>query len=279
MQDKYKIKVNEKITIFPLSDWHLGTIVCNVEFIDHCIDYILSIEGIVIIYLLGDLIDCAKLRRGNSAYKQIWSVNQQIRELKKRLKRLIDASNIIIRICVPGNHDAGFKIEDFDLIESICESLNIEYTGQDFEIDCKGEIINFIQGADFVDKIWINNKPIKIYIRHGHGKAKRLDLAMGKTLRETQKKDADILCEGHNHRLEDWHDDIKTSIDEGKLKKRYYIFTGHFLSYPGSYAADMGLDPLPEGFMEIKIKIVNKKLDIEPIKHFIDKERPDLWKL
>ena len=62
------------------------------------------------------------------------------------------------------------------------------------------------------------------------------------------------MCEGHNHRCKAWYDDIKTSEDEGKLKKRYYCFTGHFLSYPGSYAADMGLDPLPEAYIEFKIK-------------------------
>lgn len=277
-KDNFTLKSREPLNIYNLSDFHLGSNQCNVKYIKHLFTEIQALKSPVIINILGDLFECADVRVGDSAFEQIWSVNRQLKEGRKLFKPLLKQGNVHIRNAVAGNHEARLRKNDFDLMEEFCENLNIQYWADtNMEIKKKPDENIFVEKSQFIDKIYVNDKAIKLFGAHGKLRNKRLDLAMAQFQRDYIYKDADILCLGHNHRCHAWPQTIQTSRDEGRVKWRYYGFTGHFLSYPGGYADKMGLDVLPEAYLRLQLFDVRDKLYLETKPCFVDRYRPDLW--
>lgn len=239
-----------------------------------------ALKSPVIINIHGDWFDCADLHVGDSAYEQIWDLNKQLKEAKKLVRPIRKKKNVQFRKAVPGNHEARLRKNHFDIMETFCEMLDMEYMA---DIDMKMRRVEsekiFVEKSSYVDKIYVNDKPLKLYGCHGNFINKRLDLAMAQLQRDKAKKDADIVMMGHNHRCHFWKDMIETSQDEGKAKWKYYGFTGHFISYPGGYADKKGLDMLPEGYLRMQVFDVRDKLFVEGKECFVDRYRPDLWKV
>jgi predicted MPP superfamily phosphohydrolase len=281
MRENFRLRDGrDQLYIFNISDLHLGSSGCNLKYIDHMKSEIDRLKGPVIINILGDLFECASLRVGDSAFSQIWSVNEQLRYAYKLFAPLKRKSNIEIRNAVPGNHEARLRKDNFDLMESFCDQLKIPYMADtDAELKYIRDEKPWLNKARFNDKIYINDKPLKIFGRHGNGLAKRLDLAMAKQGRDTLNVDADIYVEGHNHRCHFWPQTILTSRDEGAVKWRYNGFTGHFLSYPGGYADKAGFDVLPEAYLRLTVAEIDGKIRVMGQEYFIDRVRPDLWKV
>ncbi|MCE7699958.1 MAG: metallophosphoesterase [Methanobacterium paludis] len=281
MEDDFTLKnPRDTLYLYNISDLHLGSASCNLKYIKHMFKEMKDLKGEIIINILGDLFECASIRVGNSAFRQIWTVNEQVREAHKLFRSVAKRSNIHIRKAVPGNHDIRLRKEDFDLMEEFCDRLSIDYCANtNISIAKRKGETEFLKKANFVDKIWVNGKPIKIFGRHGLGSAKRLDLAMSKQDRETIRKDADIYVEGHNHRCHYYPQTMQTSVDEGGFKWQHYGFTGHFLSYPGGYAEEAGLDILPEAYLRMTINDINDKIFIDGKEFFVDRYRPDLFKI
>ena len=79
MKKKFRLKRN-KLYVFPLSDLHLGSPNCDLNYFDYWCDVF---EGTrtkhKIIYLLGDLIDMQSLRIG--AWEQNLTADEQISNL------------------------------------------------------------------------------------------------------------------------------------------------------------------------------------------------------
>jgi UDP-2,3-diacylglucosamine pyrophosphatase LpxH len=278
-KDDFTLKSREPLNIYNLSDFHLGSSQCNEKYIDHLFTEIEALKSPVIINILGDLFECADVRVGDSAFEQKWSVNRQLKEGRKLFKRIVKNPNVQIRNAVAGNHEARLRRNDFDLMEEFCETLGIVYAHDDMKIKTISDENIFVAKSKFVDKIYVNDKPLKVFGAHGKLRNKRLDLAMAQFQRDYMKKDADILCLGHNHRCHSWKETIDTSHDEGSVKWKYYNFTGHFLSYPGGYADKGGYDILPEAYLRLQIHDVRDKLFIETKECFVDRYRPDLWKV
>ena len=89
---------------------------------------------------------------------------------------------------------------------------------------------------------------------------------MGKLERSTNSIQADIYLEGHSHRLLAWN---KFFIDKEGLHRKYYGYTGSFLSYGGSYAEAQYLDVEPPAYQTISI---NKNKRVKFNQHFCDLE-------
>lgn len=284
LKDDFKLKTyRDNLFIFQFTDWHLGTETCNLPYIKYLLHEIDKIKAQVIIYITGDLFECADARVGDSPYKQIWSVNKQLREGRKLISGLVRKPNVHLRWAAPGNHESRFKKTHFDPMEEFCETLHVNYAGDtEVEFNKKTSVSTekaWVANGNFIDKFYVNDKPLKIFGRHGAGSAKRLDLAMGKIQRETIYKDADVFIEGHNHRCFSFPQPIQTSYDEGSMKRRHYGWGGHMLSYPGGYADDTGLDILPEAYIRYQVNDVNGRLQIEKKEFMIDRYRPDLFKI
>lgn len=275
------IKEREPAYVQQITDWHIGSNHCNLPWIKYQAKRMREIERLMLLIITGDIFECGSLRVGNSAFKQELSLNQQKRIARKILKPVVNMDNVIPLFATPGNHEARLMQDnDFDFMEDFIETLGdfdyTDYTEAELALNDDG---HFVCSPDFVSKVMINNKPLKIYGRHGVGSAKRLDLAMGKIVRETTEVDADILLEGHNHRCHSFPTYIKTSIDEGKMKPRLYSFGGHALRYNKSYAHAKTLPILPEAFNRVNVVDAHGKLHYDTKEFFIHRYRPDLFKI
>ena len=87
METKFKLnKKNQTLTIFPISDIHVGTPLFNQEYFEYMLEKFRKKQGHKIIYLLGDLMDCATKRLGKSAYEQILTPEEQLEYIVSKLK-------------------------------------------------------------------------------------------------------------------------------------------------------------------------------------------------
>lgn len=228
VKNKVRLKRN-KLYIFPLSDLHLGSPNCDLEYFEYWREVF---EGTrtkhKIIYLLGDLIDMQSLRIG--AWEQDLSADEQICELVDLLKPYRKYVNYM----TIGNHGRRPKKEyNLDVGKIVSEMLNVRY-----------------DKSDFFDNLKINNKNFTIYARHGTKTSARPELAEGTMIRDTMHIRADLLMQGHNHLCNYFNRPIQTSKG---IKRKHYVFSGHFLSYRGSYANEKNLSHVPQAFLRLNV--------------------------
>lgn len=228
VKNKIRLKRN-KLYIFPLSDLHLGSPNCDLEYFEYWREVF---EGTrtkhKIIYLLGDLIDMQSLRIG--AWEQDLSADEQICELVDLLKPYRKYINYM----TIGNHGRRPKKEyNLDIGKIVSEMLDVPYNK-----------------SDFFDTLKINNKEFVIYGKHGSTFNRRLELAEGAFIRDTNQIQADLLMQGHNHYESYFNRPIRTKTG---IKRKHYVFTGHFLKYFGSYAHEKNLTIFPQAFIKLSI--------------------------
>lgn len=249
LQNSYKLREKELLYLLPLGDLHLGSPECNLEYLDYWRDMVSRIKNPKRIILMGDLIETASKRIGNSAFKQELNVNEQIDRIVKFLKPLKDD---IVFSC-HGNHDYLRVSKEFDLNIS---KLIADYLG------CES-------GNQYMETFTVNDKPFTVYANHGKGSNAYAHLAQGKIQRETANIQASLYLQGHNHRLDFFSVPIRTV---NGLDRKYYGFTGSFLNY-GGYPNQMFLPVLPPAFQFITI---DKNLNLWDIPYRLDQRRPDL---
>lgn len=228
MKHKFWLKRN-KLYIFPLSDLHLGSPNCDLEYFYYWEDVFNNTRTKhKIIYLLGDLIDMQNLRIG--AWEHELSADEQISTLIDLLKPYKKYINYM----TTGNHEKRNKKDyNLDISKFISEILGVPY-----------------DKSDFFDKLHINNKDFTIYGRHGNAFSRRMELAEGGFIRDTNNIESDLCMCGHNHYLDYFNRPIRT---EKGIKRKHYVFSGHFLKYYGSYANERNMVHSPQGFLRLNI--------------------------
>ena len=142
MKQKFRLKRN-KLYIFPISDLHLGSPNCDIDYFHYWEDVFNNTRTKhKIIYLLGDLIDMQSLRIG--AWEQDLSADEQICELIDLLKPYKKYINFM----TTGNHEKRNKKDyNLDVSKFISEILNVRY-----------------DKSDFFDELKINNKSFHIIL-------------------------------------------------------------------------------------------------------------------
>lgn len=237
MKHKFRLKRN-KIYIFPLSDLHLGSPNCDLEYFKYWCEVF---EGTrtkhKVIYLLGDLIDMQSLRIG--AFEQDMSADEQVTAIVDLLKPYKKYINYM----TTGNHEKRNKKDyNLDVSKVISEILDVPYNK-----------------SDFFDELNINNKKFTIYAKHGTRFNARVELAQGQMIRDTNSIEADLLLHGHNHFCDFFSRPIRT---KNGIKRKYYGFTGHFLEYKGSYAHEKNMTQTPQAFLRLNVdKYLNVNCD------------------
>jgi len=220
---------NQTISIFPISDVHVGTKFFNQEFFEYMLKKFETTSGHKIIYLLGDLMDCATKRISNSAYKQILTPEEQLDYIVEKL----EPYKKHIRYGLSGNHENRFLKEfDLDITKILCDSLDVEYIGE------------------LYDTIYINDNPYTIWGSHGTKTSQQLHLMEGAVMRQTQHIEANLYLYGHAHYLANWS---QVSKYGDEYKRKHYVLVGHYLNYDGSYAQKMMLKPQLPGFCKVSV--------------------------
>lgn len=186
-------------------------------------------SGEKIIYLLGDLMDCATKRLGQSAYQQIWTPEEQLDYIIKTLKPYKKH----IKSCVIGNHEARYRKEfDLDIMKILADQLEIDYVNEIY------------------DTLKINDQNYVVWANHGTKSSAQQHLLMGQVQRQTEHIEANLYLYGHAHYLSNWS---TVKVEGENYKRKHYVLTGHYLNYDGSYAQEKLLKPSLPGFSKISI--------------------------
>lgn len=222
-----------KASIFPIGDLHIGSEQFNEAWVDYWFRVIAKSNNYIIIYLMGDILEVASKKVGDSSYRQKYNVNKQLKIFKEKVDQLKNKLGYNpIRASVSGNHDKRLLEFDYNLNETIAEIL---------------EIPNY--GTTLYDTIIVNGKTLKIHINHGKHTNKHQHLREGAFIRDTHHLSADLFLEGHNHDTDTFSDFI---TGDGVNYRRFFGFTGSALNYNG-YAKEMNLREIPKGFIEYEI--------------------------
>jgi len=243
--DEYKLKKRETINIMPIGDLHIGSKHSNHDFIKYAIRSLKKRKGDKRIYLMGDLVEVASKKVGDSVFKsKEMNVNEQVETLLKVLKPVKSH----IKSIVIGNHEKRVADDyNFNITQFIAEQMNIK-----------------LYGFQTIDSFKINNQSFSIHSYHGKGASKYLYTAYSKVIRETYHIDADMFLYGHLHQLGHYQ---KTVLTPNGPKKKHYVLTGHFLDYDGSYAEAANMEYRPESFM---ILTINGEMRVDSIFFYSD---------
>lgn len=252
MKNSFKLKDNEKLHIYCLSDLHLGSNTCNEEYFEYALNMIKNDKSQKIMYLAGDLLEIASKKVGDSAFSQKINVNKQIDTIVNYLKPFKD----IINGSVFSNHTGARTKREFDLN---CDKLI-------------SNILEIPYDHTITDKLYINDEPYSVFIKHGNGSSNKNHLALGKIERDCSGVDADLYFMGHLHRVGHISE---VYIRDGEYRRRTYVLTGSFLSYKDSYAEYGGLRPVPEAFTRVD---VDKDLNTCVNVYNIDEVAPELMR-
>ena len=248
MATKYKLKNGKKLYIFPLSDLHLGSPNCNINYFQYWEEIFEQTTKNKIIYLLGDLIDFQSLKVG--AFDTVMTADNQILTLVE----LLEPYRKHIKYMTIGNHARRPRKDyNLDIGKLVAEALDVPYNK-----------------SEFFDTLQINGQDFTIYGKHGTKFSQRIELAEGGMVRDTQNIIADLLLQGHNHYCKSFSRPITT---KDGIKRKYYGFTGHFLQYRNSYANERNMPHNPEGFLRFS---VDQNRVVCCNEYHIDERKPDL---
>lgn len=225
---------------------HLGNPQFNEEFFNYWETKFKQAPHNKIIYIMGNLIEFASLRV--DPWGQVSSADRQINSLID----LLEPYKKYIRMSTQGNHAGRPRKEyNLDIGTIVSEALDIPY-----------------HRSQFWDTLYMNDREITVFGKHGRNSSKYTHTAMGAAQRDTNQIQADIFLEGHNHRTRGWSEPLMT---KDGLTRKYYAFTGSFLGYHGSYAEDRNMIIRPEGFIRLT---VNKDVSVDFKEYHIDKCLP-----
>ena len=219
--------MSKKLDLFPLSDLHLGSAQCDLQFFNFWANEFEKAPENKAIYCLGDLLEFPR------ASLDAYGVTMSTHDALERLVELLEPYKDYVRYVVTGNHEARtLKEHNFDITRSIAQRLDAKYSR-----------------SDFFDKISDGNNDFVIYGKHGTRTSKNSQLAMNNFIRDMADIDANLCMMGHNHYTE-FASNYRRGYDDGD--RRYYAFTGHFLMYDG-YARAKGFPLSQPSFLRLAV--------------------------
>lgn len=193
---------------------------------------------------MGDYLECAHKASGTGAvYEQVKSPQEQyesIMELFKPIKKKIIGLH-------SGNHEwRAYRDTGIDLTKNLARELNTT----DLGFAC-------------FTKLKLGKQNYDIYSTHGASGSWTPEGKMRAIRKLSESFDADLYLYGHVHDISIQTEESRKIDDRSrtvKRRKKYYVNTGHFLNYEGSYAEMKNYKPGKKGV--VKIKFYRKKFDI-----------------
>jgi len=226
----------DRIRIVPWGDVHVGAPKEQCLWDKACdmLHYVLQHKNT---YLLGmgDYMDCAQKmpwRRGPNVYVSSLSPMEQYQLILQALKPLAEQGKILGLHC--GNHEMWImENTGIQIIKLLADSLHVPFLGEGCETT-----------------VTVNHQKYLIYSQHGTSSAKLKHTKLGAAISQTKDIFADLFLYGHVHQIGVQKGGKRVG---GRQRKCYYVLTGHFLDWEGSYAQAFGLDVCPAGCPQVKL--------------------------
>lgn len=231
---------DREIRLIPVGDVHLGSKDCDENLFQDTIDYIKDSKS----YMLGmgDYLNLALKDSKSDIYEEIENPESSYERLYDILKPI---RNRIWGLHM-GNHE--FRVWDrcgLDLTKSLARDLGVPYLGFASFTKCR-----------------VGDQNYTIYSTHGASGASTQEGKMRAVRRLGESFDADIYLMGHMHECAVMSED-KRAVDMRsstvKRHKIYYVCTGHFTNYEGSYGERKNYRPGKKGC--VKVKLYGKRWD------------------
>ena len=224
-----------KVLLIPVGDVHLGSPTCNVDKFEKTIAFIQRTDCVVI--LMGDLMEAAsKHSIGAGWVEQVGNPQAQLDVLYDVLFPIREK----ILINLEGNHEARIWLNSgIRVSKTLSKLLKVPFGGY----------------SAFI-KIRVNGFNYVIHAQHGSSNAWYPHTKLTAAMRTAQHTDADLYLYGHTHELLS----IKVPRRAMDMRSRtiqtsekYYVLTGSFLEYEGSYAQKKNMYPVQTGIANITL--------------------------
>ena len=240
--DTATIKGDELQILF-FGDLHLGSKDCDIKSIENQIEWIKKQKDLLVI-MMGDTINCA-LRGsvGAGSYDDIMNPSEQIDYAIKLLEPIKDK----IVGMHNGNHPARvYNATTVNPEKFIATSIGVPYLGD----TCFHHI-------RFGKQTYI------FFSAHGSTGSATAGGALNTCMKYATPFNADLYAMGHTHQLGSYSQESYEVNKQNKtmdIKKKYFVLTGGYLNWKGSYAETKNYAPLKIG--SAKAILSKNKFDI-----------------
>lgn len=237
---------NDKITIVPMGDEHLGA--SNYDADTHKRNIEWCYENDAPIILMGDQLETAtKDSVGAGVFEQDDIVQEQLEKAEILYKPLAEKGLILGNHI--GNHEARlYNHSGINISKILAKLLKIKYLGV-------GAISNI--------KVGKNN--YTLYTTHGHSGSRLPHTKIKAVLDLSNMVDVDIYAMGHLHALDHHVRNIYKFDKRSKTIKetqKHFILTGSYLNHWGGYAHVRGLEPARKGSPKIKLSGLERRIRV-----------------
>lgn len=246
--DKDSEPLDGPITIIPISDAHLGSLMCNKKKILETIELILNNDNVYTI-LMGDQLETAtKQSVGLGVYEEEMNLEEQIATAYAYLKPLADAGKILGALT--GNHEMRVAYTtSLNPTKLLAQQLGIPYLGYQAYISLR-----------------VGTQVYSIFAHHGTGGGSTPAGKLNAVRKLNRVAMADVYLSGHTHaRLYDYDVIMNINHTTGEIEpiKRHYATCGSFLEYWGGYAEMKLLPPTSTGVVAISFDPEEKNVEVK----------------
>ena len=240
--NRFEYNNKKKVEIVLFGDIHWGSAQCDTNLVKKTILKIKKNKNIKVI-LMGDLIENSnKFSVGAGVYEQILTPEKQVKEIVELLYTIKEKILFYHR----GNHcKRSFRDTGIDPGQLISSALGCKY----------------IKNMALTD-ILIGKIRYTFFTWHGAGSSQSTAGRIKVLQRQSETFNADLYAQGHNHDL--FSTTIpKRDVIDGKFIDvfKYYVLSGSFCRWDGSYAEEFGYPMMKLGCP--KIILNNKKKEIK----------------
>jgi UDP-2,3-diacylglucosamine pyrophosphatase LpxH/predicted RNA-binding Zn-ribbon protein involved in translation (DUF1610 family) len=234
----------DHIHIVPIGDVHVGAPKgqCDLEKFQRELNYIEDTDNCYMVGM-GDLMDCAQkmVGKGPNLFASSLMPMEQVSLIEDSLRSVAKKGKILGLLT--GNHEEWIMhTTGIQVMSMIAKNLGVTYLGAACDIN--------IQLAD---------QFYTLYCLHGSGNAQLKHTKLGRLMNCSKDIFADALVMGHVHQLAVAKGG---KYQLGNTNKAYYILTGHFLNWVGSYAQAFGMDVCPSGCPKITLFADRKDIHV-----------------
>lgn len=242
--DSFDFKYNlDHVDIYFMGDVHLGELSCKFNKFLGDIETVEKQHDAKVI-LMGDLLNCGtKNSVGAGPYSESINTQAQYDQMCSMLQNIKDK----ILLCLIGNHEQRIINEtSINPILNLCNVLDINYGGYSAFLNIKVKDINYT-----------------IFATHGSSGSTKYHTKLAKVKSLSHIFDADIYAMGHMHDLI-YAEDTYKGVKNGEIvnKSRFYVVTGSYLGYDGSYAEMKLYEPGKLGCAKLRLHGKKRRIEI-----------------
>lgn len=227
----------DELEIIFFGDQHIGSKDCDLKAVEDQIEWIRKKDNVIVI-MMGDTINCA-LRKsvGAGSFDDVLNPEDQIELAVQMLAPIKDKIYGIHN----GNH--GMRIYNETTISPekiIATSLGVPYLG-----DTCFHYLRF------------GNQTYILFTAHGSTGSTGVSGALNSCMKYSKFATADLYAMGHTHNLCSYTEvsyEVNKKDKVVQQKKRYYILTGGYMKWKGSYAESKNYSPLKIGSAKVTIR-------------------------